>query len=459
MEGANLDPIAPFVPPEIGLDTFGFPITINSTMQPNLGLRSSICVLLILSVSCQHSHHTTPAEAPSLSAAAVASEQGGQSSDPTAAHQHSGQLSFVEEAQIEALKTPFKGITTSGEIVQGLFQIQATGVSTEETRLAAQEFLASLSEEQRAKTLFPIDDDEWRRWSNVDNGLYARQGVSIKELGAAQKKRAFEFMQQALSAKGYRLSRNIMKTDQSIRELNDDNPIYDEELYYFTILGTPSETAPWGWQLDGHHLVINYFILGDQVVMTPVFMGAEPVVATAGKHEGNTLFQDEQNLGLRFMQSLSKAQQAKATLGKTKTSFNMKTDAFKDNVVVAYEGLLASELSTGQQDTLLGLARQYVSNMDAGHAAIKMADIKKHLDKTYFAWIGPVDDEAVFYYRIQSPVILIEFDHQESIAMPSLKGKGPTRQHIHTSVRTPNGNDYGKDLLRQHLEQHHGHDR
>ncbi len=30
----------------------------------------------------------------------------------------------------------------------------------------------------------------------------------------------------------------------------------------------------------------------------------------------------------------------------------------------------------------------------------------------------------------------------------------PTRQHIHVVVRTPNGNDYGKDLLRQHLEAH-----
>ena len=79
------------------------------------------------------------------------------------------------------------------------------------------------------------------------------------------------------------------------------------------------------------------------------------------------------------------------------------------------------------------------------------------MDATFFAWVGAVDDEAVFYYRIHSPVILIEFDHQESIAMPSLKGQGPTRQHIHTSVRTPNGNDYGKDLLRQHLEQHPHH--
>ena len=29
----------------------------------------------------------------------------------------------------------------------------------------------------------------------------------------------------------------------------------------------------------------------------------------------------------------------------------------------------------------------------------------------------------------------------------------PSRQHIHTVVRTPNGNDYGMDLLRQHRQQ------
>ena len=234
-------------------------------------------------------------------------------------------------------------------------------------------------------------------------------------------------MQTALSAKGYHLSRDIMKTNQTTRELNDNDPAYDEELYFFTIMGTPSKTEPWGWQLDGHHLVINYFILGDQVVMTPVFMGAEPVIAKAGKYRGNTLFQDEQNFGLKFMQSLSEQQQAKATLAKAKAKHNFKTDAFKDNVTVEYEGIPASELNQQQQRALLNLANQYISNMNDGHAKVKLAEIKKHLGDTYFAWIGPVDDEAVFYYRIHSPVILIEFDHQASIAMPSLKGKGPTR--------------------------------
>ena len=44
-------------------------------------------------------------------------------------------------------------------------------------------------------------------------------------------------------------------------------------------------------------------------------------------------------------------------------------------------------------------------------------------------------------------MVLIEFDHQGGIA---LRTEGMTRNHIHTVIRTPNGNDYGKDLLRQH---------
>jgi len=77
--------------------------------------------------------------------------------------------------------------------------------------------------------------------------------------------------------------------------------------------------------------------------------------------------------------------------------------------------------------------------------------VKRHLDATHFAWIGPVDDHSPFYYRILSPVILVEFDHQSGIVYDNDE---PSRDHIHTVVRTPNGNDYGRDLLRQHYAQH-----
>ena len=94
--------------------------------------------------------------------------------------------------------------------------------------------------------------------------------------------------------------------------------------------------------------------------------------------------------------------------------------------------------------------------MDDGHVRAKMNEVDKHIDNTWFAWIGGTQTDSAFYYRIQSPVILIEFDHQRpaNLAKFASDPNKPTQQHIHTVVRTPNGNDYGKDLLRQHYLAH-----
>ena len=87
-----------------------------------------------------------------------------------------------------------------------------------------------------------------------------------------------------------------------------------------------------------------------------------------------------------------------------------------------------------------------------GHAEVKLEEVRRHLADTWFAWIGPWDDAvSPFYYRIHSPVVLIEFDHQAPVVF---EGDKRTRDHIHTLVRTPNGNDYGADLLRQHHERY-----
>jgi Protein of unknown function (DUF3500) len=354
----------------------------------------------------------------------------------------------------ENLSKPFEGIVTSKGIEKGLFSIHSTGVTTKPIKTAAETFLKSLTKLQQVKIQFTIEDKEWQKWSNVDNGLYKRQGVSIKEMSPAQRKLAFQLMEKALSAKGLQLSKDIMKTDQTLKELNNDDPIYDEDLYFFTVMGTPSLSEPWGWQIDGHHLVINYFILGDQVVMTPVFMGGEPIITTSGKYNGNKIFQDEQNLGLRFMQSLSTEHQTQAILSPEKNRNSILAQAYTDNKAIDFQGLAASKLTEMQKENLLMLINQYISNLEDGHAKVTMDDIKKHLNETWFAWIGKSDDDAVFYYRIHSPVILIEFDHQDPVGIRG-QGRGPTRNHIHSMVRTPNGNDYGKDLLRQHLLEHH----
>jgi hypothetical protein len=356
-------------------------------------------------------------------------------------------------SETKGLADAFRGVATSKGIESGLFSIRSTGVSTEGTRKAADMFLAALTPDQRTKTVFPVDDSEWRKWMNQH--FYVRQGVSFKEMTDAQREKAFALVGAGLSAKGLRLTQNIMKLNETLAELSGDHDFLGEWLYHITVMGTPSATEPWGWQLDGHHAIINYFMMGDQVVMSPFFAGSEPVKATSGKYKGIEILQEEQSRGLAMIRTLNPAQRTQAILNSNKPGNNNVGEAFKDNVTLDYAGVPVSSLDAKQKQQLLDLARLYVSNMDDGHARVKMDEVAKHLDKTYFAWIGGTEDSSVFYYRIHSPVVLIEFDHQSPANLRSPGGpNGPTQSHIHVVVRTPNGNDYGKDLLRQHYAQH-----
>ncbi len=359
-----------------------------------------------------------------------------------------------EDYEREGLAAPFRGITTNSDVMPGLFEIRPSGVSTEPVRNAAEKFIASLTSVQLARTMFPVDDVQWRKWMNQH--FYVRQGISLAEMTDAQRDAAFGLMKASLSARGIELTRNIMRLNETLAELSDDHVFLGEWLYYFTILGKPSATEPWGWQLDGHHAIINYFVLGDQVVMTPIFLGSEPVRAPSGKYKGLEILQQEQNDGLEMLRTLSDAQRQKAILSFSKTGNNNLTEAFKDNVVIEYSGLHANDLTGAARSRLRDLTQLYVSNMDEGHARVKMDEVDRHLDNTWFTWIGGTQADSVFYYRVQSPVILIEFDHQRPANLAKFVGdpKKPTQQHIHCVVRTPNGNDYGKDLLRQHYLAH-----
>ncbi|MFT5126423.1 MAG: hypothetical protein ACI8W8_000015 [Rhodothermales bacterium] len=349
-----------------------------------------------------------------------------------------------------ALVEAFKGVFYNGQTPdKDLFPITQTGVSTEPVRLAALDFLSTLSSTQRKSTVFPVNDIEWRKWDNRHS--YTRQGMGFEDMTQAQRNRAFGLLRASLSARGLKQSKDIMKLNGTLEELVQ-RPGYGEWLYWITVMGEPSADKPWGWQIDGHHLVINYFVLGDQVVMSPVFMGSEPITAKSGKFAGTVVCQEEQGGGLAMINTLDEVQRAKAIVKSTKDGTNNVGEAFRDNQNLDLIGIRASELKPVQRTQLLKLIAIYIGHMRDPHAKVKMKDVFAHLDDTYFGWMGGTEADSVFYYRIQSPVLLIEFDHQRPIALA--RSQTPTRDHIHTVIRTPNGNDYGKDLLRQHHLQH-----
>jgi hypothetical protein len=363
-----------------------------------------------------------------------------------------GPAGYVENA-LKAVAEAFKGITANGTVVPGLFPIQKTGAPTYPLTKAADEFLASLNPEQRANSLFPVDTVEWRKWSNIHRTLM-RHGMPFFEMTDAQRDRAFALLKETLSTQGFETARDIMRLNETVMEMTGRPDEYGEDLYWLSIMGRPSATEPWGWQLDGHHLNINTFVLGDQMVMTPTFLGSEPVYAPSGKYAGTRVFKAEEEHGLAVIQALSADQRNQAVLARDLPREPF-TTAFRDNFELRYDGIGYDALSSFQRDLLLHLVEVHVGRIRPNHAEVKMEEVKRQLRQTHFAWMGGVEEDSVFYYRVHSPVIILEFDHQRGQAFPQYEQ--PYRDHIHIVVRTPNGNDYGKDLLRQHYEQspHH----
>src|SRR5215467_9975549 len=265
---------------------------------------------------------------------------------------------------------PFKGITAGGSVAKDLFPLKKTGVSTRQITDAARHFVDSLSEPQRERALFPLESDVWRRWSNIHPFLM-RHGISLDEMSTGQRERALALLRESLSTQGFKTARDVMRLNELVLAITGSQPEYGEWLYWVSVMGTPSFDGPWGWQIDGHHLIVNCFVLGDQVVMTPMFLGSEPVAAHEGPYAGTRVFQAEEQGGLALMRALTPEQRLRATIAAELPS-ELFTAAFRDNVELKYEGIRGDVLSSGQQRLLLDVLQTYVGRIRPDHAAVRL---------------------------------------------------------------------------------------
>ncbi|MEP9381230.1 DUF3500 domain-containing protein [Nocardioides sp. KR10-350] len=355
----------------------------------------------------------------------------------------------------------FVGVTTDGTVIEDLFSIHRTGVSTRPVVAAAKAWLGSLTAAQRKAVTFPVSaadytKDQWRLWTNVDGDR--SDGMSLQDMTSTQRAKAMAILKAGMSARGLENADKVRHLNLYGGQLTDTTDRFNDELYWLVIMGRPSMTEPWGFQFEGHHLVINYFVLGDQVVMTPTFMGSEPTIAKYkidSKYEGTRIFTEELAAGYDVVRSLDEDQQSVAIVQGTPS--DLSAGAYSDNKVLPYEGIKATDLSGSQLAKLWKLVELYVGNVDEGHARVKMAEVRKHKDETHFSWHGTTEDDAPIYYRVHSPVVLIELDCQDLGPVGEAAGwdAGMSQRHIHTIIRTPNGNDYGKSLLALHLELDH----
>jgi hypothetical protein len=369
-------------------------------------------------------------------------------------------------------EAPFQGLTTDGTVRPGLFSLAPEDAPTAEMIGAVLALLDRLSPAERAAMTFLVDSERWRHWQNTE--LYVEHhGLRLDEVSGAVRQAVMAVLRASLSARGYEISRNVMKLNRFLGDLVGGPEVLGEWSYIFCLFGEPSDQQPWGWQLFGHHLSLNCLVIGRQMVFTPCFLGAEPAYADIGPFAGISLFEDEEREGLKLMRSLSAAQRERAIVahsmvggdlppGRRHFADNLHLGgAYQDNRIVPFEGLQAAEFSAQQRRDLMDLIGAYVVPLPPGPYAARLNEIERHLDETHFCWIGGSSESDSFYYRIQSPVIFIEFDHHGGVFLTNAE---PAKFHVHTIVRTPNGNDYGIDLLRLHYAHahhshgHHGHE-
>src|SRR5262249_23951689 len=154
-----------------------------------------------------------------------------------------------------------------------------------------------------------------------------------------QRERALALLREAMSVTGYRTARDIMRLNEHVLEITGKTEEYGEWFYWVSIFGRPSPAQPRGWQIDGHHLNVNCFVLGEQRVLTPCFSGSEPLLARSGKYVGTRVFAAEEQQGFALMRSLSADEQAHATVGKDLPR-ELLTAAFWDNRRIDPTGIL-----------------------------------------------------------------------------------------------------------------------
>ncbi|KAF4975665.1 hypothetical protein FZEAL_7555 [Fusarium zealandicum] len=364
----------------------------------------------------------------------------------------------------ELYNQPYKGITVDGNIVPNIYRLadkaEDFGAPTAQMADAAQRAIQAASAEEREALLKPIDAREWRSWLNPE--IYAfRHGVRLEEASERLVTSLHGLMKASLSPAGYEKASGCMKVNQFLGEVVDGQGVLNENSYNFVIFGDPSPEKPWGWQLFGHHLCMNCFVVGTQMVISPVFMGAEPNIIDAGPNKGVQLFTDQELTALRLMQSIDTTTQKDVQIYKKLNGPEFPTwryhradqrhmgGAFQDNRVIPYEGVKLPTLSDSHQNMVRKLIVMSLNYLPEEALAAKMQDIFDHWDDTWFCWIGGYGDGDAFYYKVHSPVVMVEFDHHSGVF---LNNKEPLPFHIHTLVRTPNGNDYGMELLKQYQQ-------
>jgi hypothetical protein len=361
-------------------------------------------------------------------------------------------------------RQPFRGITEDGALREGLYVLEPARPGEEAPVAAmveaARTLLGLLTDEDRARVQHEVDAVEWQTWANPEF-MQFDTGLRLEFQPAAVREVALALAAASLSAEGFAQVQLMMRINGFLGDVVGLPEVLGEFSYNIALYGEPDLRAPWGWQLFGHHCAVNCLVVEGRMVVSPVFLGAEPDAIDEGPHTSPRAFAGRIAEWRAVMAAMTPDQRAAATVYEGMVDPAMPPGrvhpgderhlggAFQDNRVIPVEGVRVADLPAAAQDAARAVAATAVGLLPVGPRAARLREVDEHWAGTTFSWIGGHGPEDVFYGRLQSPVLIAELDHHCGVF---LDYDTPQPFHVHTVLRTPHGNDYGRAWVRRWQE-------
>jgi hypothetical protein len=337
---------------------------------------------------------------------------------------------------------------------------------------AARALLGAVPGETRSVLNPGFDDFELssprRQWTYLP--VLDRPGLALRALSDPQRKLAHELITASVSMEGYAQVVSVMAMEHVRRALilasaPQRAHLFDPERYCFRIFGDPGGAVPWGWQLAGHHVSLNFTVAGTRVSGTPCMLGSVPA-----SYGSLSPLAHEESDGYRFVRSLTGGQRTQAVIWHrpppdfaTRIAGRISEVELPDHVfepepdyrisdeersALAYvrsgpRGLGGAGLTAEQLYALVDLVARFARRLpgELAEAELRRVDAAGP-ENLWFAWAGSTEPGERHYYRVQGPGLLIEHDNTQSGG-----------NHVHSVWRVPGG-DFGDDLLAAHYRAH-----
>ena len=326
-----------------------------------------------------------------------------------------------------------------------------TSQTISDTAKAAEEFLSTLSDEQKEQVLYDYNDEtKSTSWSNFPVTFVERSGIKLGDLTETQRAAALKVLKALLNDEAYAKVTGIMAGDQYLKDNANASDLGDTQ-YNIAFFGNPSTTNDWSIQFGGHHVGINATFSNGTITFAPTHLGTQPTTYTDSNGQTQSALGDMYQTAFDFYNSLTDEQKQKLYQGEEVKNLTCAPGDTCDYPTGT--GIKGSELTDEQKQLLLKVIANWTNLADSETTQATMDQISATLDDTYVNWSGAtVYDTSQgkgIYFQISGPKVYIELASQDNDAGATVSGVQTSGWgHIHTIYRDPT-NDYAGSVTQQ----------